>query len=242
MAQVPVLGVNVRGPERRASRADFLARPMLCASPASRSRVALDGISREQSMKIVVIGGSGLIGRSSSIRLRRCGHEVVAASLASGVNIITGEGLAGPRRRPRCRRRVELTLLGGIGRSWTSSRPRAGTFSQRRRSAESGTIWRSPSSGSTASPTTGTFAPRLLRNGRLKGSGIPYTILRSTQFFEFIRTLIDSATVDRVAAGLAGALPAHLVGRGRRSAGRPGPGTAPRRDRRGGRARRTPDA
>ena len=45
-------------------------------------------------MKIVVIGGSGLIGTKLVNRLRRCGHEVVAASLDTGVNIITGEGLS----------------------------------------------------------------------------------------------------------------------------------------------------
>ena len=45
-------------------------------------------------MKIVVIGGSGLIGTKLVSRLRRCGHDVVAASLDSGVNIITGEGLS----------------------------------------------------------------------------------------------------------------------------------------------------
>lgn len=65
-------------------------------------------------MKIVVIGGSGLIGTKLVNNLRQHGHEVVAASLSSGVNVLTGEGLA--YRRSGRHRRNELTFVRGQGR------------------------------------------------------------------------------------------------------------------------------
>jgi uncharacterized protein YbjT (DUF2867 family) len=67
-------------------------------------------------MKIVVIGGSGLIGTKLVNRLRQHGHEVVAASPNSGVNTITGEGLAEALcRRAGCRRCGELAVVRGQG-------------------------------------------------------------------------------------------------------------------------------
>ena len=67
-------------------------------------------------MKIVVIGGSGLIGTKLVNRLRQLGHEVVAASPKSGVNTLTGEGLAEALpRRSGCRRRGERAFVGGQG-------------------------------------------------------------------------------------------------------------------------------
>jgi glutamate dehydrogenase/leucine dehydrogenase len=67
-------------------------------------------------LKIVVIGGSGLIGKTVVKNLREEGHEVVAASPSSGVNTVTGEGLAealaGRSSRRRCR---ECSRVGGQG-------------------------------------------------------------------------------------------------------------------------------
>jgi uncharacterized protein YbjT (DUF2867 family) len=171
---------------------------MLSASPASRSRAALDGISREQSMKIVVIGGSGLIGTKLVIRLRRCGHEVLAASLASGVNIITGDGLsralAGAHvvvdvsNSPSWEDRAVLDFFETAGRNLLAAGKVAGVGHHVALSIV----------GTDRLPHNGYFRAKLAQERLIKGSGIPYTILRSTQFFEFIRTLIDSATVDGV--------------------------------------------
>src|ERR1700751_5813655 len=83
-------------------------------------------------MKIVVIGGTGLIGSKTVAILRQGGHEVVAASPNSGVNTITGEGLkeavAGAQvaSTPPIRRHLK------IRRCWSSSRPPGATFSRRR--------------------------------------------------------------------------------------------------------------
>ena len=64
-------------------------------------------------MKIVVIGGSGLIGSNVVNRLRRAGHQVVAASPNSGVNTLTGEGLLGALAGAGCRRCGELAFVRG---------------------------------------------------------------------------------------------------------------------------------
>ena len=67
-------------------------------------------------MRIVVIGGSGLIGSKLVRKLREDGHQVVAASLDSGVNTLTGEGLGRSHRRCRCGgRRIELPIFRGRG-------------------------------------------------------------------------------------------------------------------------------
>ena len=99
-------------------------------------------------MKIVVIGGTGLIGSKTVAILRQRGHEVVAGSPQSGVNTITGEGLkealAGAQVvidlaiRPRLRTR----------RYWNSSRLPSATSSQRRPQRASGIMSRYPSSQS----------------------------------------------------------------------------------------------
>lgn len=160
--------------------------------------VAPDGIPREHSMKIVVIGGSGLIGTKLVIRLRRCGHEVVDASLASGVNIITGEGLSQAlvgahvvvdvSNSPSWEDRAVLDFFETAGRNLLAAEKVAGVEHHLALSIV----------GTDCLPDSGYFRAKLAQERLTKGSGIPYTILRSTQFFEFVRTLIDSATVDRV--------------------------------------------
>ena len=149
-------------------------------------------------MKIVVIGGSGLIGTKLVIRLRRSGHEVDAASLASGVNIITGQGLsqalAGAHvvvdvsNSPSWEDRAVLDFFETAGRNLLAAEKVAGVGHHLALSIV----------GTDRLPDNGYFRAKLAQERLIKGSGIPYTILRSTQLFEFIRTLIDSATVDGV--------------------------------------------
>ena len=79
-------------------------------------------------MKIVVIGGSGLIGTKVVSRLRQKGHEVTAASPNSGVNTITGEGLAEALAGAQVVVDLATRLPSRIGQSWSSSRRRAVTF------------------------------------------------------------------------------------------------------------------
>jgi hypothetical protein len=111
-------------------------------------------------MKIVVIGGTGLIGSKTVAILRQGGHEVVAASPNTGVNTITGEGL----EEAVAGAQVVIDLANSpsfeTGRCSNSSRPPAATFSRRRPQPASGTMSRSPSSEPTGCPTMAISAPR----------------------------------------------------------------------------------
>ncbi|HET9157591.1 MAG TPA: SDR family oxidoreductase [Myxococcaceae bacterium] len=146
-------------------------------------------------MKIVVIGGTGLIGTKLVSRLRRCGHEVVPASLDSGVNLITGEGLdravvgadvvVDVANSPSFEPRAALAFFETAGRNLLAAEQSAGVRHHLALSVVG-----------TDRLTDNTYLPAKLAQERLvEASGIPYTILRSTQFFEFIGAIIDSATV-----------------------------------------------
>src|SRR5262245_43422039 len=110
-------------------------------------------------MKIVVIGGTGLIGSKTVAILRRGGHEVVAASPNTGVNTITGEGL----KEAMAGAQVVIDLANSPSfeerRCWNSSRPPAAIFSRRRPQPVSGTMSRYLSSESTGA-TMAISAPR----------------------------------------------------------------------------------
>ena len=113
-------------------------------------------------MKIVVIGGTGLIGSKTVAILRQGGHEVLAASPNSGVNTITGEGL----KEATTGAQVVIDLANSpflkTRRCWNSSRPPAATFSRRRPQRASGTMSRYPSSEPTGA-TMAISAPRSRR-------------------------------------------------------------------------------
>jgi len=146
-------------------------------------------------MKIVVIGGTGLIGTKLVSRLRRCGHEVVAASLETGVNIITGEGLSRAvegaevlvdvANSPSFEDRAALEFFETAGRNLLAAERSAGVRYHLTLSVV----------GSDRLADSGYLRAKLAQERLVATSGIAYTILRSTQFFEFIRAIIDSATV-----------------------------------------------
>ena len=110
-------------------------------------------------MKIVVIGGSGLIGSKTVAILRRGGHEVVAASPNTGVNTITGEGL----KQAMAGTQVVIDLANSPSFEDKAVleffRPPAATFSRRRPQRASGTMSHYPSSEPTG-PTMAISAPR----------------------------------------------------------------------------------
>ncbi|HEY4369110.1 MAG TPA: SDR family oxidoreductase [Steroidobacteraceae bacterium] len=139
-------------------------------------------------MKIVVIGGSGLIGSKLVDKLRALGHEVLAASPNSGVNTLTGEGLpealAGAQvvvdvaNSPSFEDAAVLNFFETAGRNLLAAEARAGVRHHialsvvgtgRKRLLESGYI-----------------RAKLAQENLIKAASIPYSILRSTQFFEFI--------------------------------------------------------
>lgn len=143
-------------------------------------------------MKIVVIGGSGLIGSNVVNRLRRNGHEVVAASPKSGVNTLTGEGLAEAlagaqvvvdvANSPSFDARVVLEFFETSGRNLLAAEKTAGV----RHHVALSVV------GTERLLESGYFPAKLAQEKLIKASGIPYTILRATQFFEFVGAIIQS--------------------------------------------------
>lgn len=156
-------------------------------------------------MRIVVIGASGLIGTNVVNRLRRAGHEVVAASLSSGVNIITGEGLADAVKgadvvvdvanSPSFEDRAVLAFFETAGRNIAAAETAGGVKHHVALSVV----------GADRLPDNGYMRAKIAQENLIKASGIPYTILRSTQFFEFVDGIIKSS-VDGGIARLSPAL------------------------------------
>jgi len=150
-------------------------------------------------MKIVVIGGSGLIGTKVVSRLRQKGHEVVAASPNSGVNTVTGEGLAealaGARvvvdlaNSPSFEDKAALEFFETSGRNLLAAEAAAGVTHHVALSVV----------GTDRLLKSGYFRAKMAQENLIKASGIPYTIVRSTQFFEFVGAIAQAGTVGQTA-------------------------------------------
>jgi uncharacterized protein YbjT (DUF2867 family) len=148
-------------------------------------------------MKIVVIGGSGLIGTKVVSRLREKGHEAVAASPNSGVNTITGEGLADAlagahvvvdlANSPSFEDRAVLEFFQTSGRNLLAAEAAAGA----RHHVALSVV------GSDRLPDSGYLRAKMAQESLIKASRIPYTIVRSTQFFEFVGAITQSGTVGQ---------------------------------------------
>jgi uncharacterized protein YbjT (DUF2867 family) len=145
-------------------------------------------------MKIVVIGGSGLIGKKVVPNLRQRGHEVVAASPSSGVNTVTGEGLAqalaGARvvvdvaNAPSWEDNAVLAFFETSGRNLLAAEAAAGVGHHVALSVV----------GTDRLLASGYFRAKMAQEKLIKASRIPYTIVRATQFFEFVGGIAKSAT------------------------------------------------
>jgi uncharacterized protein YbjT (DUF2867 family) len=148
-------------------------------------------------MKIVVIGGTGLIGTKLVNRLRQNGHEVVAASPNSGVNTITGEGLAKAlagaqvvvdvANSPSFEDRAVLEFFETSGRNLLAAEAVAGVGHHVALSVV----------GTDRLPDSGYLRAKMAQEKLIKASRIPYTILRSTQFFEFVNAIAQAGTVGQ---------------------------------------------
>src|SRR5689334_15444488 len=143
-------------------------------------------------MKIVVIGGTGLIGSKSVAILRQGGHEVIAASPKSGVNSITGEGLkeamAGAQvaidlaNSPSFEDKAVLEFFETSGRNLLAAEAAAGV--QHHVALSIVGIDRTDN---------GYFRAKVAQEKLIKAAGIPYTIIRATQFLEFLGGIADSS-------------------------------------------------
>src|SRR5262249_6975742 len=144
-------------------------------------------------MKIVVIGGTGLIGSKAVAILRQAGHEVVAASPNSGVNTITGDGLkealAGAQvvidlaNSPSFEDKAVLEFFETSGRNLLAAEAAAGVHHHVALSIV----------GTDRTPDNGYFRAKVAQEKLIETSGIPYTIIRSTQFMEFLGAIAASS-------------------------------------------------
>lgn len=156
-------------------------------------------------MRIVVVGGTGLIGSKTVAILRDRGHDVVAASPKTGIDTITGKGLdaamAGTdvvvdlANSPSFEDRAVLAFFETAGRNLAAAETAAGV----RHHVALSIV------GTDRTPENGYFRAKVAQERLIVASGIPYTIVRATQFMEFIRGIADSATAGnevRLSPGL----------------------------------------
>lgn len=146
-------------------------------------------------MKVVVIGGTGLIGTKLVKRLREKGHEVVAAARSSGINAVTGEGLAAAltggevvvdvANSPSWEDKAVLEFFDVSSRNLLAAEAVAGV----RHHVALSVV------GTERLLDTGYFRAKMAQETLIKAGRIPYTIVRATQFFEFMGGIAQSATV-----------------------------------------------
>ncbi|WP_026416601.1 SDR family oxidoreductase [Actinomadura oligospora] len=147
-------------------------------------------------MKIVVIGGTGLIGGKLVARLGEHGHQAVAASPNTGVNTLTGEGLADAlagasvvidvSNSPSFEDAAVLEFFETSTRNLLAAERGAGVGHHVALSVV----------GTGRRPDVGYFRAKLAQEKLIEDSGIPFSVVHATQFFEFAHRIADEATVD----------------------------------------------
>jgi uncharacterized protein YbjT (DUF2867 family) len=152
------------------------------------------GETGDSNMKIVVIGGSGLIGKKVVKNLLQQGHEVMAASPSSGVNTVTGDGLAPAlagaqvvvdvANAPSWEDNAVVAFFETSGRNLLAAEAAAGVGHHVALSVV----------GTDRLLASGYFRAKMAQENLIKASTIPYTIVRATQFFEFVGGIAQSAT------------------------------------------------
>ena len=145
-------------------------------------------------MKIVVIGGTGLIGSKVVAKLEAQGHEAVAAAPNTGVNTITGEGLS------EVLDRAQVVVDVSNAPDWQDDavmhffQTSASNLSEAE--ATAGVVHHVALSvvGTDRLTESGYFRAKLAQEKLIEGSSIPYSIVHATQFFEFVDGIADAAT------------------------------------------------
>jgi uncharacterized protein YbjT (DUF2867 family) len=161
---------------------------------------------KEAIMKIVVIGGSGLIGSKLVNKLREHGHDAVAASPNSGVNTITGEGLA------EALQGAAVVVDVSNSPSWEDAAVMKffDTSTRNLIASEAGTGVKHHVAlsvvGTDRLLASGYFRAKMAQENLIKASSIPYSIVHATQFFEFLKGIADISTVGNKVA-----LPSALI-------------------------------
>lgn len=145
-------------------------------------------------MKIVVIGGTGLIGRPLVSLLQADGHDVVAASPSNGIDALTGAGLGSAltnaavvvdvSNAPSFEDEAELAFFRGTTSNLLTAARDAGVCHYVALSVV----------GTDRLQASGYFRAKLAQEQLIAGGGAPYTIVRATQFFEFLATIADGYT------------------------------------------------
>jgi len=147
-------------------------------------------------MKIVVIGGTGLIGSKLVARLKQQGHEPVAASPKSGVNAVTGDGLAAAlagadvvvdvANAPSWEPAAVLTFFERSSKNLLATEAAAAVKHHVALSIV----------GTERSPDNAYFRAKLAQETIIKSSPVPYSIVRATQFFEFLGAIAEMSAID----------------------------------------------
>jgi uncharacterized protein YbjT (DUF2867 family) len=147
-------------------------------------------------LKIVVIGGTGAIGSRVVTNLREHGHEMVAAAPSTGVNTLTGEGLAAAltgasvvvdvSNSPSFEDAAVLEFFETSTRNLLAAETEAGV----RHHVALSVV------GSDRLPDSGYLRAKVAQEKLIEGSTIPFSIVRATQFFEFVRAIADAGTED----------------------------------------------
>jgi len=153
--------------------------------------------TKDKTMKIVIVGSTGLIGTKLVNKLREQGQEVVAASPSRGINSVTGEGLAaalaGARavvdvtNSPSWEDKAVLEFFETSTRNLLAAEAVAGVRHHIALSVV----------GTERLLASGFFRAKLAQEKLIQASPIPYTIVRATQFFEFVGSIANSATDGR---------------------------------------------
>lgn len=149
-------------------------------------------------MKIVVIGGTGLIGSKLIKKLKEKGHQAIAASPSTGVNTLTGEGLENALKganvvvdvsnSPSFEDKAVLQFFQTSTRNLLKAEKDAGINYHVALSVV----------GTDLLLDSGYFRAKLVQENLIKASSIPYTIVRATQFFEFVSSIVQSSINGKI--------------------------------------------